>query len=72
LLAQNKTAEAKQVFETVLKSEPLPIQAYAYAHQGLGELALQQSNFAEAAAHFRAAATAELDPGTTLAARESA
>jgi hypothetical protein len=71
LLAQNKAAEAKQVFETVLKSEPLPIQAYAYAHLGLGELALQQSSFAEAAAHFRAAATAELDPGTTLSAREN-
>src|SRR5207249_3749292 len=72
LLAQNKAAEAKQVFDAVLKSEPLPVQAYTYAHLGLGELALQQSNFAEAAAHFRAAATAELDPGTTLAARENA
>lgn len=72
LLAQNKAAEAKQMFEAILKGEPLPIQAYAYAHLGLGDLALQQSNFTEAATHFRAAAGAELDPGTTLTARESA
>lgn len=72
LLAQNKGAEAKPVFETTLKTEPLPIQAYTYAHLGLGDLALQQSNFAEAGAHFRAAAAAELDPGTTLLARDSA
>jgi hypothetical protein len=72
LLAQNKAAEAKQVFEAVLKSEPLPLQAYTYAHLGLGDLALQQSSFVEAAAHFRAAAAAELDPGTTLTARDNA
>ncbi len=71
LLSQNKAAEAKPVFEAILKGEPLPIQAYTYAHLGLGDLALQQSNFAEAANHFRAAAAAELDPGTTLGARES-
>ncbi len=71
LLAQNKAAEAKPVFEAILKGEPLPIQAYTYAHLGLGDLALQQSNFTAAANHFRAAAAAELDPGTTLGARES-
>lgn len=72
LLAQNKTAEAKQMFETILKTEPLPIQAYTYAHFGLGDIALQQNNFADAGAHYRAASAAELDPGTTLMARESA
>ncbi|MBI1765709.1 MAG: tetratricopeptide repeat protein [Acidobacteria bacterium] len=72
LLAQNKGAEAKQVFEAILKSDTLPIQAYTYAHFGLGDLALQQSNFTEAAAQYRAAAAAELDPGTTLSAREGA
>jgi tetratricopeptide (TPR) repeat protein len=72
LLAQNKAADAKQLFETLLKTQPLPIQAYTYAHLGLGDIALQQSSFAEAGAHFRAAAAAELDAGTTLLARESA
>ena len=72
LLAQNKGAEAKQLFESILKGEPLPIQAYTYAHLGLADLALQQSNFTEAANHYRAAAAAELDPGTTLTAREGA
>lgn len=72
LLAQNKGAEAKQLFESILKGEPLPIQAYTYAHLGLADLALQQSNFTEAANHYRAAAAAELDPGTTLMAREGA
>ena len=70
LLAQTKGAEAKQMFDVILKSEPLPIQAYTYAHLGLADLALQQNNFTEAANHYRAAAAAELDPGTTLTARE--
>ena len=72
LLAQNKRDEAGKIFDAVLKAEPLPIQAYALAHAGLGEILLQQNNPAEAARHFRLAAAADLDAATTIAARDSA
>jgi TolA-binding protein len=72
LLAQNKRDEAVQVFTEVLKSEPLPIQAYAGAHLGLGEIALQQNNAAEASRHYRLAAAADLDAVTTIEARDGA
>jgi tetratricopeptide (TPR) repeat protein len=72
LLVQNKRDEALRIFTAVLKSEPIPIQAYGWAHLGAGELALQQNSFAEAARHFRFAAASELDPATTLAARDGA
>jgi hypothetical protein len=72
LLGQNKREEASRIFNAVLKSEALPIQAFGWAHLGLGELALQQNAFAQAAAHFRYAAAAEMDPATTLAARDGA
>jgi tetratricopeptide (TPR) repeat protein len=72
LLAQNKRDEAARLFETVLKTEPLPIQAYGWAHQGLGEIALQQNNAAEAARHFRLAAAADLDAASTITARDGA
>ncbi len=72
LFAQNKRDEAAKIFETVLKTEPLPIQAYGWAHQGLGEIAMQQNNAAEAARHFRLAAAADLDAASTIIARDSA
>ncbi len=72
LLGQNKREEAGRVFNEALKHEALPIQAFGWSHLGLGELALQQNAFAEADTHFRYAAAAELDHGTTLAARDGA
>jgi hypothetical protein len=72
LLAQKKNDEAVKVFNETLKSEPLPIQAYGWAHQGLGEIALQQNNYAAATQHFRFAAAADLDAATTIAARDGA
>jgi Tetratricopeptide repeat len=72
LLAQNKRDEALKVFNDVLKSEPLPIQAYGGAHLGLGEIAMQQNNVAEASRHYRLAAAADLDAATTIAARDGA
>ncbi len=72
LLAQKKNEEAGKVFDAVLKSEPLPIQAYGWAHLGLGELALVQSNWQAAARHFRFAAAADLDAATIIAARDGA
>jgi tetratricopeptide (TPR) repeat protein len=72
LLAQNKRDEALKVFTDVLKTEPLPIQAFGWAHLGLGELALQQNNAAEASRHYRLAAAADLDAATTIAARDGA
>jgi tetratricopeptide (TPR) repeat protein len=72
LIAQNKRDEALKVFTEVLKSEPLPIQAYGGAHLGLGEIAMQQNNAAEAARHYRLAAAADLDAATTIAARDGA
>lgn len=72
LLGQNKREEAARVFNDALKNEALPMQAFGWSHLGLGELALQPNAFAEADAHFRYAAAAELDHGTTLAARDGA
>ncbi len=70
LLAQKKNAEAKQVFTAVLKNDAQPNQAYGNAHLGLGDIALAENNFAEAATHYRMAAYSDLDTGTTLIARE--
>jgi tetratricopeptide (TPR) repeat protein len=72
LLAQKKNDEAAKIFNDTLKAEPLPIQAYGWAHWGLAELAMQQNNFAEAAKHYRFAAAADLDAATTIAARDGA
>ncbi|MGE0129613.1 MAG: hypothetical protein AB7U82_16160 [Blastocatellales bacterium] len=72
LLAQKKNDEAAKVFNEALKAEPLPIQAYGWAHLGLAELAMQQNSFAEAARHYRFAAAADLDAPTTIAARDGA
>ncbi len=72
LLAQKKNDEAAKTFNEVLKAEPLPILAYGWSHQGLAELAMQQSNSAAAARHYRFAAAADLDAATTIAARDGA
>nr|MBP6823797.1 tetratricopeptide repeat protein [Acidobacteriota bacterium] len=72
LLAQKKNDESAKVFEAVLKSEPLPLQAYGAANLGLAEIALQQNKFAEAAMRYRYAAMSDLDATTTVEARDSA
>jgi tetratricopeptide (TPR) repeat protein len=72
LLAQKKNDEAAKIFNDALKAEPLPIQAYGWAHMGLAELALQQNKFDEAARHYRFAAAADLDAAMTIAARDGA
>lgn len=71
-LAQKKYDEAARTFAAALQAEPLTIQAYGWAHQGLGEIALQQNKPAEAARHFRLAAAADLDAASTIAARDGA
>jgi tetratricopeptide (TPR) repeat protein len=72
LLSQNKREEAANIFGTALKSEPLPIVAYGWAHQGLGEIALQQNRADDAARHFRFAYAADLDAITSINARDGA
>jgi tetratricopeptide (TPR) repeat protein len=72
LLAQKKNDEAAQIFNTVLKSELITIQAYAWAHLGLGALAAEQKKPTEAALHFRLASAAEVDVATTIQARNGA
>jgi hypothetical protein len=72
LLATNKTDEAAKAFAETLKSQPIPLQAFAWAQLGLGQLALQGNKFAAAATHFRLASASELDQATTLAARDGA
>ena len=72
LLAANKSDDAAQVFTETFKHEPLQLQAYAWSHLGLGQLALQSNKFAEAAPHFRFAAASDLDQTTTLSARDGA
>ena len=72
LLAQNKNDEAAKMFDEVLKSKLITLQAYAWAHLGLGTLLTAQKKPADAAAHFRLAAAADLDAATTVAARNGA
>lgn len=72
LLAANKNDEAAKVLTDSLKGEPLPLQAYAFSHLGLGQLALQNNKAAEAARHFRLAAASELDQANALMARDGA
>lgn len=72
LRAQQKNDEARQVFTAALKAEPLPIQAYGWAHLGLGEIAMAQNKTADAIRHFRFAAAADLDAATITAARDGA
>lgn len=72
LLAQKKNDEAAKIFAAVLKAEPLPIQAYGLSHLGLGEITLAQNNPTEAAKHYRFAAAADLDAGTSIIARDGA
>ncbi len=72
LLATNKTDEAAKVFTETLKSQPIPLQAFAWAQLGLGQLNLQGNKFAEAATHFRLASMSDLDQGTTMSARDGA
>ncbi|HEX4945340.1 MAG TPA: tetratricopeptide repeat protein [Blastocatellia bacterium] len=72
LLATNKTAEATKAFADTLKNQPIPLQAFAWAQLGLGQMALQANKYAEAATHFRLASASELDQATTLAARDGA
>lgn len=72
LLAQNKNDEVAKIFESVLKNELITIQAYAWAHFGLGQLALQQKKPADAASHYRLASAVDLDPATTIAVRNGA
>lgn len=69
LLEAKKGTEAAQIFNSVLKNELPSIQAYAWAHLGLGKILAEQNKPVEAAAHFQLASAAELDAETTLAAR---
>ncbi len=72
LLAQKKTDEASAVFNEVLKSPIVTIQAYGLANLGLAEIALQQNKFAEAAQLYRFASMSDFDAETTIAARDGA
>ncbi len=72
LLATNKTDEAAKAFAETLQSQPIPLQAFAWAQLGLGQLNLQSNKFAEAATHFRLASASDLDQATTMSARDGA
>ncbi len=72
LVAQNKGAEAGTIFNEVLTAEPLPILAYGWANQGLGEITMQQGKPAEAILFFQKSSAADLDAASTVAARDGA
>ena len=69
LLEQNKLAEAEKEFRAVLDA-PLPTAvALAWAHLGLGEIAVRRSQFAEAARLFDQSVAIDADYATALAGR---
>jgi tetratricopeptide (TPR) repeat protein len=69
LLEQNRVDEAEREFNAALTS-PLPVPAtLAWADIGLGEIALKRNRPGEAAKLFDAAAHAEAEYASTLAAR---
>jgi tetratricopeptide (TPR) repeat protein len=69
LLEQNRLDEAEREFNAALAS-PLPVPAtLAWADIGLGEIALKRNRPADAVRLFDAAARAEADYASTLAAR---
>jgi tetratricopeptide (TPR) repeat protein len=69
LLEQNRLDDAEREFNAALAS-PLPVPAtLAWADIGLGEIALKRNRAAEAVKLFDAAARAEADYASTLAAR---
>ena len=68
----NKNDEAQQAFNNALKQNPIPLQAFAWAHLGLGNIALQKSQWAEAVNHFKLASASEQDQATTVAAFDGA
>ena len=72
LLARDKRPEAGAALQAALKADPMPILAYGWAHQGLGEVALAENRPQEALDHFRRAAAADLDAAATVAARDGA
>ena len=69
LLEQNRLDDAEREFNAALAS-PLPVPAtLAWADIGLGEIALKRNRAADAAKLFDAAARAEAEYASTLAAR---
>lgn len=68
----NKNDEAQQAFNNVLKQNPIPLQAFASAHLGLGNIALQKNQWVEAANHFKQVSASEQDQATTVSAFDGA
>ena len=69
LLGQNRVEEAEKLFSAALQ-EPLPFAAtLAWAHIGLGEIAMKRNQAAEAAKHFNEAVMVSRDYPSSLAAR---
>jgi tetratricopeptide (TPR) repeat protein len=69
LLEQNKLDEAEREFRAALDAPLPPAEALAWAHIGLGELALRRNRAAEAAKLFDAAVRIDAVYASTLAAR---
>ena len=71
LLAQGKTADAEKEFRIVLDEKLPTARSLAWAHQGLGEIALRTNRNADAAKHFEETIKADAEYGATLAARNA-
>ncbi len=68
----NKNDEAQKAFNEALKQTPISLQAFAWSHLGLGNIALQKSQWAEAVNHFKLVSASEQDQATTISAFDGA
>ncbi len=68
----NKNDEAQKSFNEALKQIPISLQAFAWAHLGLGTIALQKNQWVEAVNHFKLVSASEQDQSTTISAFDGA
>ncbi|HQR37332.1 MAG TPA: tetratricopeptide repeat protein [Blastocatellia bacterium] len=70
LLAANKTADAERAATAALATQPVPLEASAWANNVLGQIALSAGKGQEALEYFRKASTYSIESSALITARE--